>query len=63
MATPGLLKITVFRNKGYDIIISVNEVTNRILSRHSNYIVDVSMWPKVGNSSISLGEVITTSIL
>ena len=43
MATPGLLKITVFRNKGYDIIISVNEVTNRILSRHSNYIVDVSM--------------------
>ena len=63
MATPGLLKITVFWNKGYDVIISVDDVTNKILSRDSNYIVDVSMWPKFGNSSISLREVITTSIL
>ena len=43
MATPGLLKITVFRNKGYDVIIYVNDVTNKILSRNSNYIVDVFM--------------------
>ena len=63
MASPGLLKITVFWNKGYDVIISVDDVTNKILSRDSNYIVDLFMWPKFGNSSISMREVITTSIL
>ena len=63
MATPGLLKITVFWNKDYDVIISVDEVTNKILSRDSNYIVDVLMWPKFGNCSISMREVITSSIL
>ena len=63
MATPGLLKITVFWNKGYDVIISVHDVTNKILSRDSNYIVDVVMWPKFGNSSISMKDVIKTSIL
>ena len=63
MATPGLLKITVFWNKGYDVIISVHDVTNKILSRNSNYIVDVVMWPKFGNSSISMSEVIIISIL
>ena len=42
MVTPGFLKITkVFRSKGYDVTISVDDVTNRILSRDSNYIVDV----------------------
>ena len=49
MATPGLLKITVFWNKGYDVIIPVDDVTNKVLSRGSNYIVDVFMWPKFGN--------------
>ena len=63
MATPGLLKITVFWNKGYDVIISVDDVTNKILSRDSNYIVDVFMWPKFGNSSISMSEVIKTTAL
>ena len=63
MATPGLLKITVFWSKDYDVIISVDDVTNKILSRDSNYIVDVFMWPKFGNSSISMREIITTSIL
>ena len=63
MATPGLLKITVFWNKGYDVIISVDDVTDKILSRDSNYIVDVFMWPKFGNSSISMRKVITASIL
>ena len=57
------LKITVFWNKGYDVIIPVNDVTNKFLSRDSNYIIDVFMWPKFGNSSISMREVITTSIL
>ena len=43
LATPGLLKITVFWNKSYDVIISVDDVTNKILSHDSNYIVDVFM--------------------
>ena len=63
MATPGLLKIKVFWNKGYDVIISVHDVTNKILSRDSNYIIDVVMWPKFGNCSISMRKVIITLIL
>ena len=63
MATPDLLKITVFWNKGYDVIISVDDVCNKILSRDSNHTVDVFMWPKFGNCRISMREVITTSIL
>ena len=63
MATPGLLKITVFWNKGYDFIITVDDVNNKILWHDSNYIVDVFMLLKFGNSSISIREVITTSIL
>ena len=43
MATSGLFKITVFSNKGYDVIIPVDEVTSKILSRDSNYIEDVFM--------------------
>ena len=63
MATPGLLKITVFWNNGYDVVIPVDDVTNKILSRDSSYVVDVFMLPKFGNSSISMREVIATSIL
>ena len=63
MATPGLLKLMVFWNKGYDVTISVNDVTNKILSRDSNYVIDVVMWPKFGNCSISMRKVIITSIL
>ena len=63
LATPGLLKITVVWKKGYDIIVSVDDVTDKILSRDSDYIVDVFMWPKFGNCSISMREVITTSVL
>ena len=63
LATPGLLKITVFWNKGCDVEISVNDVTNKFLSSDSNYTVDLFMWPKFGNSSISMREVITNSIL
>ena len=63
MAALGLLKITGFWNKGYDVIISVDDVTNKMLSRDSSYIIDVFMWPKFGNCSISMREVITTSIL
>ena len=63
MATPDLFKITVFWNKDYGVIITVDDVTNKILSRDSNYIVNLFKWPKFGNSSISMREVITTSIL
>ena len=44
MAALALLKVKVFWNKGYDVIISVHDVTNKILSHDSNYIVDVVMW-------------------
>ena len=32
MATPGLLKIKIFWKIGYDVIISVYDVTNKFLS-------------------------------
>ena len=43
MATLGLLKIKVFYNKDYDVIIYVHDVINKNLLRDSNYIVDVVM--------------------
>ena len=63
LATPDLFKIMVFWNKGYDVIIYVYDVTNKILSHDSDKSVDVIMWTKFGNSSISMREVIITSIL
>ena len=63
MGTPGLFIIMTFWNKGYDVIIYVHDVTSKILSCDSNYIVDVVMWPKFGNSNISMREVIIISIL
>ena len=62
MATPGLLKIKVFWNKVYDVIVSAHEVFNKILSCDSNYIADV-MWPKFGNSNVSMRDVIIASAL
>ena len=35
-----LLKIKVFWNQAYDVTISVCDVTSKILSDESNYIVD-----------------------
>ena len=55
-ATLGLLKWKVFWNKGCDVIVSVHDAINKILSRDSNCIVDVFMWPKFGNSNISMRE-------
>ena len=63
IATPGRLKIKIFWKNVYDVIISAHDVSNAILSRDSNYIVNVVMWPKFGNFSISVREVIITSIL
>ena len=63
LATLGLLEIKIFWQKGYDMINSVSDVTKRNSSGDANHIVDVVMWPKFGNSSISTREVIITSIL
>ena len=63
LATLGLLKIKVTSNKSFDVIIFVLNVTNKILSRYSDYIVDVVILPKFGNSSIFMTEVIITLIL
>ena len=63
MATLGLLKLRLFWSKDYDVIISVHDVANKILLCESIYIVDVAMWPKFGNSNISMREVIIASIL
>ena len=60
LATPSLLETKVFWNKDYDFIICVHDVTNKILSGDSNYIVDVVIWPKFANS---VREVITPSTL
>ena len=63
MATLGLLEIKVFWKKVYDVAISVHHFINKISSRDLNYIVDLLMWPKFGNSSISMREIIILSIL
>ena len=43
IATLFLLKTKLFQNKGYGVIISVDGITNEILSCNSNYIVYVVM--------------------
>ena len=43
MATLGLFKIKVFRNTGYDLIISVYDAIKKNLSRDSNFILDAVM--------------------
>ena len=62
LAILGLLKIMIFWNNGYDVIIFVHDVTNKSLSYDSNFIVNVVMWPKFGNSSIFVREVILVPI-
>ena len=41
LATLGVLKRKLFWNKGYGVIIYVHDVSNKILSYDSNYIVDM----------------------
>ena len=55
ITTPGLLKIKVFWYKGYDVILFVHDVTNKILPRDSNCIIDVVMWPNFGGNC-SMGK-------
>ena len=54
MAPKDCLRIKV---KGSDFIVSVHDVTNKILFHDSNYIADVVIWPKFGNSSIYMRDV------
>ena len=56
LATLGLLllKIKIFWKKSDDVIIYIHGVTNKVLSRDSNYIVGVVVWPKFVNSNISM---------
>ena len=62
LATQGLLKINIFQNKGYDVMILDYDFTYKFLLGEWNDIVDVVMWPKFDNSDISMREVIITSI-
>ena len=41
LAIQRLVKIKVFQNKGYDDLISVHGVTNKVLLSESNYILNV----------------------
>ena len=43
LATPSLLKIKIFRNEVYDVIITDYDVSNKVLSRDLDYIVDMLM--------------------
>ena len=59
----GVLKKKIIKNKGCDVITSVHDAANKILSRDSDYILDLVMWPTFGNCGISMKEVIMTSTL
>ena len=52
LATLGLLKVKLFQNKGYEVIISVHDVPNKIISRESNYTADSLATQTLGLSSI-----------
>ena len=38
IASLGVLKITVFWNEGYDVIVYVNDVTKKVLWHDSSYL-------------------------
>ena len=63
LATSCLLKTKIFCKKGYDVVIFFHDVTSKILSHESNYIVDVAIWSKFGDSSISMWDDIIAIIL
>ena len=63
LVTVSVLKIKEFLNWDYEVVISVHDVTKKILLRKSIHIVDLAMWAKFGNSNISVREAIITSVL
>ena len=56
LTTLGVFKRKILWNKIYDILISVYDVTNKVLSHGSNYIVDMTMRLKFANFSISMRQ-------
>ena len=57
LATLGLIKTKAFWNKGYDVIISVHGVANKILLRDSNYVNQslvtlALLWEKLSNLNL-----------
>ena len=62
LVTLGLFKVKILWNEGYVVKVFVHCATNKILSCDSIYNVDVVFWPKFGNSSISMKELIITLI-
>ena len=54
LVTLDILKIKVLWSKVYNVIIFAHDSNDKIFTRDSNYIVDVVMPPKFGNSSISM---------
>ena len=63
LASLDLLKTNLFWNKECDVLISVYDVTNKVQSRDSTYIMDVIMWLTFDNCTTFMIEVIMTSIL
>ena len=63
LTTLGVLKRKILLNKIDNFLISIFHVTNKDLSRGSNYIVDMAMWLKFANFSISMREGAMNSIL
>lgn len=53
----------MYLNKVYDVTISFHDLTSKILSHDSKCIVDLVMWSKFDNSSVSMTEVMITSSL
>ena len=53
MFAQAFLKQRYCEIKDYDAIISVHDVTNKIILINSNLFVDLVIWQKFGNSSIS----------
>ena len=43
-------------------MIYIQDFAHETLSRESNYVVDVVMWPKFGSSSIFMREVFKISV-
>ena len=66
LASLALLKTKIMTwrlwNKVYNVIRSIQDVTNKILLRSWRYTVNAVMWPKFGNSSILKKEAIIASI-
>ena len=54
LLTLAFLERKLFLNRDYGVIISVHDVIIKILSRDSNYIVDVVMRKTFGNFCISM---------